>query len=324
MTLLAAPPPTPTPSRRQRRLRWRMPKLPLLIALVAGVGVAVLLFPTAAAWVMQYQQSQLIDEYSAEVRELSPDNRAEAIREASAYNATLVGGATVGANERIPLALDEADAAAIDYSALLAADSDGLMARVKIPAIDADLPIYHGTSEDVLQKGVGHLQGTSLPVGGRDTHSILTAHRGLATAELFTNLDRVRVGDTFTIEVFGEVLTYQVRETQVVEPDQTETLYPQLGNDLVTLVTCTPLGINSHRILVTGERILPTPLADLDAAGARPDVPGFPWWLAGIGVTLVVLAVYVYVSGRPRRPAARPEALDGPTTPLRLRKGSEG
>ncbi|WP_372457104.1 class C sortase [Microbacterium allomyrinae] len=189
---------------------------------------------------------------------------------------------------------------------MLRADETGLMARIKIPSIGVDLPISHGTSDATLAKGVGHLEGTALPVGGASTHSVLTGHRGLADAELFTNLDRVVVGDTFTIETFGEVLTYEVTETQVVSPDQTETLYPQRGVDLVTLVTCTPLGINTHRILVTGERILPTPVRDLDAAGQRPDIPGFPWWALGASGAVVVAGAYVWFSARraPIREAA--------------------
>jgi sortase A len=186
------------------------------------------------------------------------------------------------------------------------------MARIKIPSINVDLPIYHGTGEAVLEHGVGHLEGTALPVGGASTHSVLTGHRGLATAELFTHLDQVKVDDTFTIEVFGEVLSYRVVTTLVVEPSETQSLLPQRDEDLVTLVTCTPLGVNSHRILVTGERIIPTPQADLDAAGESPDIPGFPWWMIVAGAVLATAALYVWLSGRqrPRRPVTS-AAVDG-------------
>lgn len=168
--------------------------------------------------------------------------------------------------------------------------------------IDVDLPIYHGTSDVTLLRGIGHLEGTALPVGGNGTHAVLTGHRGLAESELFTHLDRLAVGDTFTIEVFGQVLTYRVGETKVVDPSDTETLYPVRGKDLVTLVTCTPLGINSQRILVTGERVTPTPARDLAHAGARPDIPGFPWWVVVIGAAVAVLTLYVWWMGHaPRR-----------------------
>nr|BFF08996.1 hypothetical protein GCM10025699_02990 [Microbacterium flavescens] len=278
-----------------------MPWAPLGIALGFVLGVAVLLYPSTAAWFTQYQQSLRIDEYSSTVRELAPESRHDAITDAVEHNSALVGGTSVvGAGERKPVAEGGVDAA---YENLLRADDAGLMARIKIPAIGADLPIYHGTSDEVLARGIGHLEGTALPVGGDSSHSVLTGHRGLADAELFTNLDRVAVGDTFTVEVFGEVLTYQVIETKVVEPDETETLYPQRGADLVTLVTCTPLGINSHRILVTAERILPTPPRDLDAAGQAPDVPGFPWWALGVGAAVVVAGTYVVFSARRPSPA---------------------
>src|SRR5690606_28125561 len=162
------------------------------------------------------------------------------------------------------------------------------MARIKIPAIDADLPIFHGTSDSVLQQGIGHLEGSSLPVGGVGTHSVLTGHRGLATSTLFTHLDLMEGGDTFTIETLGEVLSYRVATIKVVQPDETESLYPQAGKDLVTLITCTPLGINSERILVTGERVLPTPHADAVSAAQPPAAP-FPWWAVQLGGGVVVV-----------------------------------
>lgn len=280
--------------------RPRPPLVPILVATVFFIGVLVVLYPTIASWFAQYEQSQRIGQYSAEVTDLGATARDDAIRAASAYNDTLTGIASVAANQRIPQGDGGGDIDA--YGGLLAADSQGLMARIKIPAINLDLPIYHGTSDEVLRRGIGHLEGTALPVGGTNTHSVLTGHRGLASAELFTKLDRVKIGDTFTIEVFGEVLTYRVFSTEVVAPEETETLYPRQGEDLITLVTCTPLGVNSHRILVTGERILPTPVRDLQAAAAPPDVPGFPWWALGLAGTAVVLAVYVSATrSLPRR-----------------------
>jgi len=285
-----------------------MPVLPLVIAVVCLLGSALLIYPAAAAWFTQYEQSQRIEEYSSEITDLGAEVLTRELSAAHAYNDDIVGGgASIAANERLPLA-DGAQPG--DYASQLSADAEGLMARVKIPAINVDLPIYHGTSEETLQKGVGHLEGTALPVGGESTHSVLTGHRGLATSELFTNLDRIVVGDTFTIEVFGEVLTYRVIRTLVVEPEDTEDLYPVAGEDLVTLVTCTPLGVNSHRILVTGERILPTPVHELDAAGQRPDIPGFPWWAVILVGILIVLGAYVWWSGLP--PRRRTAPIDAP------------
>lgn len=314
MTLTTEPPAAadaPLRARTRRRVRPRFPWVALVIAIGFVIGVAVLLYPSAAAWFTQYVQSQRIGEYSHTINDLGAEQRHAEIQEAIAYNDGLLDGTSVlAANANKPAS--EADENDVLYDSLLSADSQGLMARIKIPAIAADLPIYHGTSDEVLNRGIGHLEGTALPVGGDSIHTVLTGHRGLADAELFTRLNEVEIGDTFTIEVFGEVLTYQVNETKVVEPDETETLYPQRGEDLVTLVTCTPLGINSHRILVTGERILPTPVADLEAAGGTPDVPGFPWWAVGIGAAVVASGVYVWLLARPRRVRVASTASTGP------------
>ncbi|MFA5608364.1 MAG: class C sortase [Leucobacter sp.] len=284
------------PAAREERgsLSWGA----VVIAIVFFTGTCVITYPTAAAWFTQLQQSQRIVELSGEVGELSPSARELALDAAHTYNSALIGGASIAAGERLPLADADTGIDGASYSELLRADRTGLMARLKIPAIEADLPIYHGTSDEVLREGVGHLEGTALPVGGASTHSVLTGHRGLADAEIFTRLDQVHVGDTFTIEVFGEVLTYRVRNTAVVSPDQTESLHPEQGQDLVTLVTCTPLGINSHRILVTGERITPTPPADLANAGQAPTVPGFPWWAIIVGATAIAGVAYVRLSSR--------------------------
>lgn len=280
--------------------------MPLAIALISLAGASLLLYPAAAAWFSSVEQSREIDSLTQGITDLGAETLRERLAEAREYNQNLNGGgAAVAANERLPLADDPHAEDAGQYRSMLRGDTEGLMARVKIPAINVDLPIYHGTSETVLEHGVGHLEGTALPVGGPSTHSVLTGHRGLATSELFTNLDRVEVGDTFTIEVFGDVLSYRVVETLVVDPADTESLLIQPGKDLLTLVTCTPLGINSHRILVTGERLAPTPQADLDAAGASPDVPGFPWWMLGAGGAAAAAGGYVWFSGRPPRAATR-------------------
>lgn len=272
----------------------------LVIAVVAVLGVGLLLFPTIVSWFSQYEQSQRIVDLTEDVADLGAETLQQQLERARDYNANLIGGgANIAANERLPLA-DRPEQAG-DYESILKADRAGLMGRIKIPSINVDLPVSHGTSGEVLEHGVGHLEGTAVPVGGPSTRSVLTAHRGLATSELFTHLDRVQVDDTFTIEVFGEVLTYRVTDTRIVDPTDTQSLLPIEGEDLLTLVTCTPLGVNSHRILVTGERVLPTPQADLDGAGQRPEIPSFPWWaLIVIGV-LALAITYVWWSGRPPR-----------------------
>lgn len=272
--------------------------LPFIAAMLAWVGMLIGLYPTVASWFSQYDQSRVVDTYSSEATSprLSP-SVSEQLREANEYNTALSSGAQLEANHRLPTGEGSSTDSSLDYSSILKVDDTGVMGRIKIPSIDVDLPIYHGTSDEVLLKGIGHLEGTSLPVGGVGTHTVLTGHRGLASATMFTNLDKVGVGDTFTVEVLDQVLTYRVASTKVVDPDQTEALRPAEGKDLASLVTCTPLGINSQRILVTGERITPTPQKDLDAAGQAPDIPGFPWWTLLLAGGTVVAAVYVWRAG---------------------------
>lgn len=258
-------------------LKWKRPRfIYIFISTIAFAGLSLVILPSGASWVSQSIFSDEIRELSNNSVSIQPQARELALYEAHEYNQGLIGSVKIAANSNKPISSISQEGR--DYTQILTADEQGLMARIKIPSIQVDLPVYHGTNDRTLEMGVGHLQGSSLPVGGSNTHSVLTAHRGLAKAELFTNLDRLRGGDRFTIEVFGEVLTYEVFETRVVEPADTESLYPQVDRDLVTLVTCTPLGVNSHRILVTAERVTPTPVEDVLAAGSPPDIPGFPWW----------------------------------------------
>ncbi|MBP1327108.1 sortase A [Leucobacter exalbidus] len=291
----------------EQQQRWRWPRFVTLTTGIAIAGLLLFMYPSIASWFAQLNQSQVVQSVNSTMRADSNTDLTTELDRARAYNESLVGGALVGAHSNVPTSA-EGDSAAQDdgdYEALLRGDAAGTMGRLRIPAIAADLPIYHGTSDETLAKGVGHLQGTSLPVGGASQHSVLTAHRGLADAQMFTQLDRVKQGDTFTIEVFGEVITYRVFDTQVVKPEDTESLYPVYGDDLVTLVTCTPIGINSHRILVTGERVTPTPQADLDRAGEVPNIPGFPWWAVGLGAAVLGAGAYIWLAGRLPRAKTR-------------------
>lgn len=280
--------------------RWRLQPLSLLPAVLALAGMLLFAYPTVAAWVTQYNQSKIITTYAADVDSADPD-AATQLTQAHAYNDALSVGAVLEANTNVPTGVGEGRDDTLDYDSILDANGAGLMARLRIPSINLDLPVYHGTSDETLLAGLGHLEGTSLPVGGEGTRAVITGHRGLADARMFTDLNQVEIGDTFVIEVFGEVLTYQVFDTKVVEPDETEALRAEEGRDLVTLVTCTPLGINSHRILVTGERVYPTPQKDLDAAGDPPTVPSFPWWAVGLAVGFILVGLYVWRSGYPPR-----------------------
>ncbi|BDR54175.1 hypothetical protein KIMH_02860 [Bombiscardovia apis] len=257
----------------------------LLVFVLVLAGTVSLLYPTASSWVAQYEQSRLI---AHGVPDSRTEDRSKAQHElalARAYNDDLHAGASYRANTNQPVSKAGKDQHEQYLKALDA--GNGLMARLQIPGIRLDLPVYHGTSDDTLLQGIGHLEGTSLPVGGQGTHAVLTGHRGLATATMFTNLNQVKEGDRFTLSSFGEVLTYEVVRTQVVDPDQTRSLKPVEGQDLVTLVTCTPLGVNTQRIFVTGQRIYPTPEKDKKAAAARPTIPDFPYW------TLIIAAVFL-------------------------------
>ena len=298
-----------SPKRRSRRARpegkrrWRLRLINIIPAVLALAGLALFSYPSVASWFSQYNQSKVVADYEQQVDNAKPAAE-EQLAQAHAYNDALSSGAVLEANTNIPTGAGEHPDDSLDYNKILSANAVGLMGRLRIPTIDLDLPIYHGTSDEVLLAGLGHLQGTSLPVGGKGTRSVITGHRGLANATMFTNLDKVGVGDTFTLEVFGEVLSYQVVETKVVAPEETEALRADPDRDLVTLVTCTPLGINTHRILVTAERITPTPADDLAAAGAKPDVPGFPWWAVWISGVVIAVGLYLWRTGYPPKAAA--------------------
>ena len=282
---------------KHRRPRaWRLSISALVTSIMAVTGMGLLAYPTAASWVSQYNQSKVTADYSAQVDEARPDAKTQ-IAQAHAYNDALSAGAVLEANNHVPTGAGSSSDDSLSYASILKANDEGLMARLKIPSISLDLPVYHGTADDTLLKGLGHLEGTSLPVGGEGTRSVITGHRGLAEATMFTHLDKVKDGDSLIIEVFGEVLTYRVTSTKVVEPEETEALRTEAGKDLLTLVTCTPLGINTHRILLTGERIYPTPAKDVAAAGKRPEVPAFPWWAVALVAGLVVVGLYLWRSG---------------------------
>lgn len=282
----------PRAGRRAQAGPWRPSALTIIIAVLGIAGLTAGLYPMSAAWLTSYNQSKVLRTSVAALDDLRP-TADEQLALAAAYNEALSAGVVLGKNAHVPVGEWTLADQTLEYTELLNGGAKGLMSRVKIPSIDVDLPVYHGTSDAVLERGAGHLEGSHLPIGGIGTRAVLTAHRGLANATMFTNLDRVAVGDTFTVETLGQVLSYRVRDTQVIDPEDTGTLRPETGADLVTLVTCTPLGINTHRILVTGERITPTPARDLREAGAVSDVPGFPWWimLAGGGFALVVIYV---------------------------------
>lgn len=255
-------------------------------ALVFLVGLGLLLYPWLSnAW-NSWRQANLVSSYDAAVQQMPTDDYASWFSAADVYNKTLVGQ---GIPDAFAFHSEDEDA---DYAAQLAFRDDGMMGHINIPRISQNLPIYHTTSEEVLAKGVGHLQGSALPVGGEGTHCVLSAHRGLPSAALFTDLNQLAVGDKFFIHVLDRSLAYEVDQISVVEPSQTESLEIEKGCDLVTLVTCTPYGVNSHRLLVRGHRV-PYDAADENAATAQSSPSLFTSYWLWVACGLAVVAIVV-------------------------------
>lgn len=211
-------------------------------------AIVVILYPLISSLIFQYQADKQYERYQQEMMKQSWELE---IKEAQAYNQNLSekGSFYYDAFD------DEITIEEEIYRSLLRADEEGMMGYISIPKISLQLPIYHGTDEAVLEKGCGHMEGSSLPIGGTSTHAVICAHTGLGTAELFTNLDQLEPGDQFGISIFGLELTYEVDEIKVVLPDEMDELTIVRDEDFVTLVTCTPYGINSHRLLVRGKRV---------------------------------------------------------------------
>ncbi|MGN7800025.1 class C sortase [Leifsonia sp. 22587] len=272
------------------RRQWRPGWLLILTIVVAAIGATILAYSPAASWLASYNQSLVVSRYNQSIAKVKP-RASEQLAEARRYNSDLSAGAVLGRNTRVPTGSGSNAGKVYDYWRLLNTPN-GTMSRIQIPKIGVDLPIYHGTSDASLLRGAGHLQGTSLPVGGTSTHAVITAHRGLAEATMFTELDKLRLGDRIILTTFGRVLAYRVISTRVVAPEDTTTLRQRTGEDLVTLVTCTPLGINSHRILVTGRRVLPTPAEDVRTAKGSGAALGFPWWAVMYGGALILIGLY--------------------------------
>ena len=217
----------------------------IILILIFLVGLSVMLYPSVSDAVNRKHQSRAVAGYAEEVEQLSDADYQTYFDAADAYNRQL---------NTTPNAFYKPDLVS-GYAQTLDISGTGIMGYITIPKISVELPIYHGTDEGVLQVAAGHLEGSSLPVGGAGTHAVISAHRGLPSAKLFTNLDELEVGDRFTITVLNRVLTYEVDQISIVLPTEIDQLLPTEGMDYVTLMTCTPYGINTHRLLVRGRRI---------------------------------------------------------------------
>ena len=217
--------------------------LPLLLLFLLGLGLVA--YPIVSSYYTEKHQSQVHTQYQEVLERADSREIEEARTAAESYNQLLASGATA------------AELEALDYDSLLNLAGNGIMGYVEIPAIDVLLPICHGVGEDSLERGAGHMPTTSLPIGGRGTHTVISAHSGMATARMFTDLERLEEGDFFYLHVLNETLAYEVDQILVVKPYQIDALKIDRGQDYVTLITCTPYGVNSHRLLVRGHRIEP-------------------------------------------------------------------
>lgn len=223
-----------------------------VVRVIFILGFLLLCYPLVSSKMQAKEQEKAVSSYKDEVDSRSKEEIQEMKANAEEYNSTLFQcqGAIVD-NLDMGILSDES------YNSLLRQSDTGVMGSIEIPKIDVDLPIFHGTSEEILSTSIGHQQGTSLPIGGENTHSCLTGHRGLPGAKLFTRLDEMEKDDLFFITVLGETLAYKVYDIKVVTPEEAdvEVVKIEPGKDIVTLVTCTPFGLNTHRLLVSGERV---------------------------------------------------------------------
>lgn len=268
--------------------------------LVLLVALSVLLYPTVSNYLYEKNSSRAVNNYDDTMAKMEEAERQALLEEAREYNAGLVGSGGVSGDtfhtqvETTP-----------EYDELLNMDSSGMMGYITIPKIDVELPIYHNTTEAVLQAGVGHFPSSSLPVGGESSHAVLTGHRGLPSKLLFTDLDEMEVRDVFYIKVLGETFAYQVDQILTVLPSETDALQIEEGKDYVTLVTCTPYAVNTHRLLVRGHRIPYEEAVQQVPDEVSRQIPLAIRALAGAVIFLLVVFIIYQIRRRLRAAKAR-------------------
>lgn len=246
-----------------------------------------MIYPLILSIQNKNKEEEVIRKYNAKVNKINTSKYNDLIEEARLYNNNLSNTKIV---EALSTNKEEENA---KYLSLLNINQDGVMGYIKIPKIDVEIPIYHGTSDQALQKGVGHFESSSLPVGGIGTHSILSAHRGLPSSKLFTDLDQLIVGDMFYIYILDQTLAYKVDQIKVVEPSDLENLKIEENEDYITLVTCTPYAINTHRLLVRGTRV---EYSEKELKNIRIEKKlSIPTITLGIGIILVILIIIAVV-----------------------------
>lgn len=272
-------------------------KLLLIISIIFIIlGVGIFLYPSISNYLAEKNHIDIIRNYDDLIVKIDEEKINEEKEKAKIYNENLSGDPV-----HDPFVIGSGYALPENYKEVLNVGDDGVMGYVEIPKISVYLPIYHGTSDDVLEKGVGHIQNTSVPIGGKSAHSVLTGHTGLPNAELFTRLDELGIGDIFYIHVLDDVLTYKVFETKVILPDKIDELQILNGKDYITLVTCTPYGVNSHRLLVKAERVeyeeysVTKSTTDEEGTDTKKESPSKHYYLTGtqIGIVLLVLILTI-------------------------------
>lgn len=268
----------------------------MIILLFLG-GAAMVLYPVFSSWYMDRHQGQVVADYDEEAARLSQEQIEAELEKARRYNESLLGNVVL---------TDPFDAEALEeqnteYEDLLDIGGDGVMGSVEIPGQDIYLPIYHGTSAESLEKGAGHLKNSSLPVGGKGTHAVISGHTALPTAEMFNDLSEVGEGDVFYIHVLGQILAYEVDQIKIVLPEDISDLLIHREEDYVTLVTCTPYGINSHRLLVRGTRVPYEEAQAVTPSRGEPEDPMRTAYLAAAVAAAVLLAAGLWYYRKKRQ-----------------------
>jgi len=258
----------------------------IIFSFIFIVGLLIMLYPVISNAISEMQYDGVIVNYQNTINGKEKEEFAKMLKEANAYNERLTTSSIMDAFS------DEEVQNSDEYLKILNVDQDGTMGYISIPKIDVKIPIYHGTSAKVLQKGVGHLEGSSFPIGGESTHAILSAHRGLPSARLFTDLDQLVEGDMFYIYMLDQVLTYKVDQITVIDPSETEPLRLQDGQDYVTLVTCTPYAVNTHRLLVRGTRIVEEESVEKVETKKKTTKTDLLLYL-GIGIGIIVFIITI-------------------------------
>ena len=263
--------------------RWiKEQKVNIILCLVILIGIGLLSYPTVSDWWNSFHQTRAVASYAAAVSQMKTEDYDRLFAEADDYNRKLAGTG---------MKWSMTDEEIREYNSILDISDNGIMGYIDIPRIRQTLPIYHGTDDAVLQVAIGHLAGTSLPVGGDSTHCVVSGHRGLPSARLFTDLDRLIVGDIWTMTVLNRTVTYEVDQIRIVEPEDLSELQIVQGSDYCTLLTCTPYGINTHRLLVRGHRI---PNLDGDA-NVTVDAMQVDQTLVAMVVAVIILLILVII-----------------------------